>query len=179
MPRPTIAVLTTAVLALVTQSGVPAVALGSSATAGITAISTGTWAVTPLASASALNTGTALVINSLNTRKNSYFWVRNFGTYAVNAFAVGQVVAQTGRSPSVEIRACSGVWDVTRDTCSGVITTLLSTGDGQSGSVTAQISIPSGEAIQLAAFPTRNGMSTSVSTSVDRSAIRPPQVSRQ
>ena len=159
------------VLAFVT--GVPAVAIGSSATAGTTALSTGVWAVTPVATATSSNSGTAIAISSLSTKKNSYFWVRNFGTFDVTAFTVSQVVAPTGRSPSVEIRTCSGVWDTTRDTCSGVITTVLATADGQSGSALVQIPLAVGAAVELAAYPTKNGMATTISTSVDRAAIRP------
>ena len=157
-------------------SVLPAVALGSSATAGSTAISTGRWAVTPVATATSANTATAFLINSLSTKKNSYFWVRNFGTYAVSGFTVTQVVSPTGRSPSVEIRACSGVWDIVRDTCTGTITTLLATSDGASGSVFVALPLTVGAAVQLAAYPTKNGMSTAVSTSVDRAAIRSPIV---
>lgn len=156
---------------------VPAVALGSSATAGTTALSTGVWAVTPVATPTSSNSGTAIAINSLSTKKNSYFWVRNFGTFDVTAFTVSQVVAPTGRSPSVEIRTCSGVWDTTRDTCSGVIATVLTTSDGATGTATVPIALLVGEAVQLAAYPTKNGMATAVSASVDRTAIRPRTVS--
>ena len=163
------------VLAFVT--GVPAVAIGSSATAGTTALSTGVWAVTPVATATSSNSGTAIAISSLSTKKNSYFWVRNFGTFDTTAFTVSQVVAPTGRSPSVEIRTCSGVWDTTRDTCSGVITTVLTTADGQSGSALVHLPLAINASVQLAAYPTKNGMATTVSTSVDRTAIRPRTVS--
>ena len=100
--------------------------------------------------------------------------MRNVGTFATTGFIISQVVSPTGRSPSVEIRSCSGVWDVVKDTCTGVITTLLTTSDGASGAATVPIPLLVGEAVQLAAYPTKNGMTTAVSASVDRTAIRAP-----
>lgn len=172
MRHTTLNVIAAMVLAM--QSGLPAVALGSSATAGTTTLSTGRWAVTPGATSTSSTTGAAFLINSLSTKKNSYFWVRNVGTFATSNFIVSQVVSPTGRSPSVEIRSCSGIWDTTRDTCTGVITTLLTTSDGASSAATVPIPLLVGEAVQLAAYPTKNGMTTAVSASVDRTAIRPP-----
>ena len=128
----------------------------------------------PVATSTSTSTGSAFLINSLSTKKNSYFWVRNVGTFATTGFIISQVVSPTGRSPSVEIRSCSGVWDVVKDTCTGVVTTLLTTSDGASSAATVPIPLLVGEAVQLAAYPTKNGMTTAVSASVDRTAIRAP-----
>ena len=73
----------------------------------------------------------------------------------------------------MEIRSCSGVWDTIKDTCSGTITTWLSTGDGLTGSAVLPIPLAVGAAVELAAYPTKNGMTTTVSAAVDRTAIRP------
>lgn len=162
---------------VVLQSILPAAALMGSATAGTTRLSTGTWLVTPVLTATSANSQTALSINSLSTKKNSYFWIRNFGSFDLQHFTVGQTVSPTGRSPSVEIRSCSGAWDVTKDTCSGTITTLLATNDGQANSVVIAIPLPVGAAIQLAAYPTKNGMATSISAYAERSGVRAARTS--
>lgn len=160
---------------LCSQLALPAVALDSGVTAGTTVLATGSWAVTPVLTQTSPNSGTALAVNSLSTKKNSYFWVRNVGTFDVQSFTIAQAVSATGRSPSVEIRACTGSWDVTRDTCSGTILVLLSTPDGQSNSAVVAIGLAVGAAIELAAYPTKNGMATAISASVQRSSIRPPR----
>lgn len=161
-----------AALLVVMQSMMPAVAISSGATAGTTSLSTGTWAVAPVLTSTSSNSFSSLLINSLSTKKNSYFWVRNFGSFAVQSFTISQTVTQTGRSPTVEIRSCDGVWDTTKDTCSGTITTLLSTGDGLSGSAQVPIALTVGAAVELAAYPTKNGMQTTISASVSRSSLR-------
>lgn len=150
----------------------PAVALSGSATAGTTTIGTGSWLATPVLTATSANSQTALAINSLNKKNNTYFWVRNFGTFALQSFTIAQSVAATGQSPTVEIQYCSGVWDPTKDTCSGTISVLLSTGDGLSGSATVALPIAVGSSIELAAHPTKNGMATTISTIVSRANIR-------
>lgn len=135
-------------------------------------LGTGTWMVTPVLTSTSVNTKTSLYINSLNKKNNTYFWVRNFGTFSLQSFTISQVVAATGQSPTVEIQQCSGIWDVTKDTCSGAITVLLSTGDGLSGSASVSLPIPVGGAVEFAAHPTRNGMATTISASVSRLGIR-------
>ena len=150
----------------------PAVALTGRATAGTTTLSTGTWAAAPVTTATSPNSQTALYINSLNKKNNTYFWVRNFGSFAIQSFTLAQSVAATGQSPTVEIQWCSGVWDTTRDTCSGTITVLLSTGDGLTSSALVALPIAVGSSIELAAHPTKNGMATTISTSVARTSIR-------
>lgn len=161
-----------AALAAFALSITPAVALNSRATAGTTSIGTGSWLATPVLTATSTNTQAALYINSLNKKNNTYFWVRNFGTLALQSFTISQVVAATGQSPTVEIHYCSGTWDPTKDTCSGTITVLLSTGDGLTSSAPVALPIPVGGSLELAAHPTKNGMATTISTSVGRSNIR-------
>ena len=166
-----------ALLVAVLQLATPAVALNGSATAGTTRLATGTWLVTPVLTATSANSQAALSINSLSTKKNSYFWIRNFGSFDLQHFTVGQTVSPTGRSSTVEIRRCDGTWDTAKDTCSGTISTLLTTNDGQSGSVVVPIPIPVGAAVQLAAYPTKNGMATAISAYADRSAVRAARTS--
>ena len=155
----------------------PAVALNSSATAGTTTLGSGTWLATPVLTATSTNTQTSLSINSLNKKNNTYFWVRNYGTFALQSFTIAQVVAPTGQSPTVEIHYCSGTWDVMKDLCSGTLTVLLSTGDGLSGSALVPIAIPVGGSIELAAHPTKNGMATTISANVSRANIRAARTS--
>ena len=138
---------------------------------------TPTWLATPVLTATSTNTQTSLSINSLNKKNNTYFWVRNYGTFALQSFTIAQVVAPTGQSPTVEIHYCSGTWDVMKDLCSGTLTVLLSTGDGLSGSALVPIAIPVGGSIELAAHPTKNGMATTISASVSRANIRAARTS--
>lgn len=161
-----------AALAAFVLSITPAVALNSRATAGTTTLGTGTWMATPVLTATSANTQTSLYINSLNKKNNTYFWVRNFGTFALQSFTISQAVAATGQSPTVEIQYCSGTWDPTKDTCSGTITVLLSTADGLTSSAPVALPIPVGGSVELAAHPTKNGMATTISTSVSRANIR-------
>ena len=165
-----------AALTICAQLAVPVVAMDSRATAGTTFVRSGRWLVAPVLNETSPNPGAGLLINSLSTKKNSYFWARNFGNVAVQSFTIAQTVAITGRSPSVEIRACTGTWDVVRDTCSGTIVVLLSTADGQTNSAVAAIPLPVGGAVQLAAYPTKNGMTTTISASVNRSSVRASRI---
>ena len=161
-----------AVVLLCAQPVVSAVAVESRATAGTTTLVTGRWSVAPVPTSISPNPGTGLLVNSLSTKKNSYFWVRNYGTYDLTSFTIGQNVSATGRSPTVEIRACTGAWDTTRDTCSGTIVVLLSTPDGQAGAALVPMPLAVGAGVELAAYPTKNGMTTTISASVDRTSIR-------
>lgn len=172
MNRSTVLVRVASALFTVALSIVPPIALTSSAIAGTTTLGTGSWAVTPVLTATSANTLAPLSINSLNKKNNTYFWVRNFGTFDLQSFTIAQTVSPTGQSPTVEIQYCNGVWDVTKDTCSGTITVLLSTGDGLSGSASVALPIAVGGAVELAAHPTKNGMATTISSSVSRSSVR-------
>lgn len=174
--RARIAVRTAAVFLLCAHPVMSAVAVESRVTAGTTSLGTGRWAVAPVLSSTAANPGTGLLVNSLSTKKNSYFWVRNYGSYDITSFTIGQNVSATGRSPTVEIRACTGVWDITKDTCSGTIVVLLSTPDGQANAASVPIPLAVGAAVELAAYPTKNGMTTTISASVDRTSIRAPLI---
>ena len=160
------------VFLLCAQPVVSAVAVEGRATAGTTTLATGRWAVAPVLTSTSANPGIGLLVNSLSTKKNSYFWVRNYGTFDVTSFTIGQSVSATGRSPTVEIRACTGIWDTTKDTCSGTIVPLLSTPDGQANAASVAIPLLVGAAVELAAYPTKNGMTTTISASVDRTSIR-------
>ncbi len=108
----------------------------------------------------------------------NFFSLRNTGTVNVNSFSV--VVSQTrvggtGPANAIDFELCSGgVWNLTTNTCSGVIVLVGRASDLNLNFANLQLT-PNSELSMRAktAVSGRNNFSTQLDVLVSRSAVRP------
>lgn len=105
-----------------------------------------------------------------------YFNILNVGTVDLISLSILQTVTTTNGN-SITLQSCSTAWDEVANTCSGVITTIMTTIGSGIGANSPQTTnwvtpIAAGASIRLRMISTESGKTTTISVWVTNSDIR-------
>lgn len=143
-------------------------------------ISSGSWAVVPVATNTSTGPLANYVMNGIardtSTTKGTYFSIRNLGASQAISMSITQTTSGTGNY-TVPLQYCTGTWTETTGACSGTVNTIMTNTNASSLTQTFTFTLAANASLRARVSYVKTGASSltvnsTISINVTRSNVR-------